>query len=71
LDGKIKRAEQGFAIQKQRTIQERAQLIKKLGDCIQERFKEATETVTFEMGKPISDSEGEINKAIRFCKHYS
>ena len=23
------------------------------------------------MGKPISDSEGEVNKAIRFCKHYS
>ena len=42
LDQKILRAASGFEIQKKRTIQERAQLIKKLGDCIQERFKEAT-----------------------------
>lgn len=23
------------------------------------------------MGKPISDAEGEVNKAIKFCKYYS
>lgn len=56
LDGKLDRAEQGYAIQVKRSIQERAAIIKRLGDCIQERFKEASEYVSFEMGKPITDA---------------
>lgn len=71
LEQKILKAQAGFEIQKRRTVQERAKIIANLGHCIQERFKEATETVTFEMGKPIADAEGEVNKAIRFCKYYS
>lgn len=71
LEQKLSRAEQAFEIQRKRSIQERASMIKKLGDCIQERFKEASECVTFEMGKPITDAEAEVSKAIRFCKYYS
>ena len=71
LDAKLDRAEQGYAIQAKRSIQERAAIIKRVGDCIQERFKEASECVSFEMGKPITDAEGEVNKSIRFCKYYS
>ncbi len=56
LDQKILRAKQGYEIQRKRTVLERAQLIKRLGECLQDKFKEATETITFEMGKPITDS---------------
>lgn len=42
LDQKLQRADQAFQIQKKRTIQERASLIKNLGAAIQEKFKEAT-----------------------------
>lgn len=71
LDAKIKRAEQGFEIQKKRTIQERASILGRLGDALQDKLKEASETITFEMGKTITEAEGEVNKTIRFCKYYS
>lgn len=39
--------------------------------CIQERIKEVSEIITFEMGKPITDAENEVKKAISFCDYYS
>lgn len=71
LDQKLDRAEKAYEVHSKRTILERAALIKRLGESIEKRFKDASECITWEMGKPITDSRGEVSKAIRFCKYYS
>jgi succinate-semialdehyde dehydrogenase / glutarate-semialdehyde dehydrogenase len=59
-----------FEIQKRRTLEERAAIIKKMGQVIDSRLKEISETITFEMGKPIVDAEAEVKKVVSFCNHY-
>lgn len=71
LTAKLNEAAEAFEIQKRRTVQERAQIIKRVGECMQERIKEIAETITYEMGKPIVQSEKEVQKSIYFCNYYA
>ena len=58
LHDKMERAASAFEVQKKRSLEERASMIKKLGQIIDHRKKEISEAITWEMGKPIADAEG-------------
>lgn len=56
LKAKLDRSNAAFEIQRKRPLQERAALIKRVGEEIGARMKEFSEIMTFEMGKPIVDA---------------
>lgn len=42
-----------------------------LGNVIEKNKKDLAQLITEEMGKPIKQSQGEVDKTISFCKYYS
>jgi len=49
-------AEKGFERQLNRTLEERAEIIKKMSRIFKSNRKELAELICFEMGKPISEA---------------
>lgn len=50
---------------------DRATLMKKLSDILQENSRKYAETISQEMGKPISESIAEVEKSAWVCKYYA
>lgn len=71
LDAKINKCHEGYLVNSQRRPQERADLIGNLGSVFEKNKKTIAEMISEEMGKPIKQSTGEVNKTIGFCKYYS
>jgi succinate-semialdehyde dehydrogenase/glutarate-semialdehyde dehydrogenase len=64
------RATEAFSDWKARELRERETLIQNAADVLRENKREYAEIITQEMGKPISQSVGEIEKCIGVCEHY-
>jgi succinate-semialdehyde dehydrogenase/glutarate-semialdehyde dehydrogenase len=58
------RATEAFSDWKARELRERETLIQNAADVLRENKREYAEIITQEMGKPISQSVGEIEKCI-------
>lgn len=71
LDNKIKKAHEGYLIHSKRRPQERADMIGSLGNVFEKNKKDISYLITEEMGKPIKQSQAEVDKTINFCKYYS
>lgn len=56
---------------KDTTVEERAQLIHRVGEIHEERRRELAEAITQEMGKPIEQSLGEIDFCVEIYKYNS
>ena len=52
-------------------VSERCKHIKALGDALRGHRQEYAELMTLEMGKPITQSEGEIDKCAWLCDYYA
>jgi len=52
-------------------IPERAKLMYRAGQVLRENVESYAEMITLEMGKPISESRGEVNKCALVCDYYA
>jgi succinate-semialdehyde dehydrogenase/glutarate-semialdehyde dehydrogenase len=67
LDGAI----EAFEEWRERPLREREQLIAAAADVLRENKREYAETMTREMGKPIAEAIGEVEKCAWACDHYA
>jgi acyl-CoA reductase-like NAD-dependent aldehyde dehydrogenase len=67
----LERAEFAFASWRQTSLDERGELLRRLGDLLRERRGKLSELMTLEMGKPIAAAEGEIDKCASTCHYFA
>lgn len=71
LDAKLKLAKEAFSKWKKVPLEERAKLMAKAGEVLKENVDRYAKMITLEMGKPISESRGEVNKCAWVCDYYA
>lgn len=71
IEEKISKAHNAFKAWRQTSFQERADLMNKLAIIIRENSRELAEIATKEMGKPIKQAEGEVEKCAWLCEYYA
>lgn len=71
LDQKLKKAQAAFESWRNVPFAERARLMKKAGQLLRDNVEEYARMITLEMGKPIAESRGEINKCAWVCDYYA
>ncbi|MDR9430847.1 MAG: NAD-dependent succinate-semialdehyde dehydrogenase [Natronomonas sp.] len=71
VEAKLDRATDAFETWRDRPLREREELLARAGEVLRENKHEYAETMTEEMGKPISQSTGEVEKCAWVCDHYA
>ena len=71
VDLKIEKAQKAFQSWRKVPVTERARLMAKAGAVLRDNVEEYAKMITQEMGKPISESRGEVNKYAWVCDYYA
>ncbi|SFG90980.1 succinate-semialdehyde dehydrogenase / glutarate-semialdehyde dehydrogenase [Halopelagius inordinatus] len=71
VDAALDRATDAFGEWRERPMRERERLLESAGDVLRENKREYAETITREMGKPITQAVAEIEKCAWACDHYA
>jgi succinate-semialdehyde dehydrogenase/glutarate-semialdehyde dehydrogenase len=71
VDDALDRAEATFEDWRERSVREREELLASAADVLREHKRRYAETMTREMGKPISQGVGEVEKCAWVCDHYA
>jgi succinate-semialdehyde dehydrogenase/glutarate-semialdehyde dehydrogenase len=67
----LNRSTEAFDSWRDRSIRDREQLLAAAGDVLRDNKQEYAETMTREMGKPITQAIGEVEKCAWVCDHYA
>ena len=71
LQAKLDLAAEAFAQHRQTPLEHRALCLRKLATLLEEERADLARTITLEMGKPIAESETEIDKCADCCRFYA
>jgi succinate-semialdehyde dehydrogenase / glutarate-semialdehyde dehydrogenase len=71
IDEALDRAWSAFAEWRARPVAERAALLAELAATLRERAGDLARQASLEMGKPIRESEAEVEKSAVFCEYYA
>lgn len=71
LENSLARAAASFSVWKRKTIDERAQLIIALGKTLRKDANAIAQMISQEMGKPIKQALGEVEKCAQLCDWYA
>jgi succinate-semialdehyde dehydrogenase/glutarate-semialdehyde dehydrogenase len=71
LNQKLDKAHTAYLTWKKVPLVERTKLMIKAGQVLRDNIEEYAQMITLEMGKPISESRGEINKCAWVCDYYA
>ena len=71
LDAKINKAAKTFHSWRDFDLEERCWLIRKAGRVILENAEEYANTISLEMGKPITEARAEVKKCAWVCDYYA
>lgn len=71
LNEKLNKSHKAFESWKKVPIAERCQLIRNAGQVLRDNVEQYAKMITLEMGKPISESRGEVNKCAWVCDYYA
>ena len=71
IDRTLETAAETFEEWRDRPLREREELLASAADVLQENKQRYAETMTEEMGKPISQAIGEVEKCAWACDHYA
>lgn len=71
LNDKLNRSQVAFNSWRQVPLAERCQLIKNASQILRDNVEEYAKMITLEMGKPITESRGEVNKCAWVCEYYA
>jgi len=67
----LEKSQTAFQSWRKVPIPERAKLMRKAGEILREEVETFAQMITLEMGKPISESRGEVNKCALVCDYYA
>ncbi len=70
-DGAIAAAKVAFETWKRTPAQERAAIIRKAGDLLEQRRHELNAWMVLEGGKPLHQADAEVSEAADFCRYYA
>lgn len=71
IESSIARADNRFKSWRLTSFEERSKLMNAAADVLEARVDEFARHMTLEMGKPISQAEGEVKKCAWVCRHYA
>lgn len=71
IEARLEAAVQGFRHQRQTPIDERAQLMARAADVLEQKRNHYAEMITAEMGKPIVAARAEVDKCAWVCRYYA
>ncbi|MDP9657112.1 UNVERIFIED_ORG: succinate-semialdehyde dehydrogenase [Pseudomonas putida] len=71
LQAALSRATTGFRTWRGKPVEQRAQLLIKLGQALRNNAEAMANMITLEMGKPIAQARGEIEKCAQLCEWYA
>ncbi len=71
LDAALTRAAFGFGKWKRKPLQDRSRLLTALAGALRETSEAMATMITQEMGKPIAQARGEIEKCAKLCEWYA
>lgn len=67
----LRKAQDAFKSWRSVPIAQRAELMVKAGQVLKDNVEEYARMITLEMGKPITESRGEVNKCAWVCDYYA
>src|SRR4051794_2000851 len=71
IEERLARADKAFGAWRARPVAERAALLANLAAVLRERSGDLARQASLEMGKPIRESEAEVEKSAVFCEYYA
>ncbi|TYC09602.1 NAD-dependent succinate-semialdehyde dehydrogenase [Bizionia gelidisalsuginis] len=71
LVDKLNKSQKAFESWRKVPVSERSLLFKKAGQVLRDNVAEYAKIITLEMGKPILESRGEVNKCATVCDYYA
>ncbi|WP_135302942.1 NAD-dependent succinate-semialdehyde dehydrogenase [Haloarcula amylovorans] len=71
VEAALDRATETFDSWRDRPLQERTNLLSSAGEVLRENKQRYAETMTEEMGKPITQAKSEVEKCAWVCDHYA
>lgn len=71
VENKIQRAADAFATWRKKTFAERADVLRAIAADMRDRIEDLAPVMTEEMGKPIREARGEVEKAAWCAEHYA
>jgi succinate-semialdehyde dehydrogenase/glutarate-semialdehyde dehydrogenase len=71
VEQRLETAQETFEEWRERPLREREELLAAAGDVLRENKQRYAETMTEEMGKPIDQAVGEVEKCAWACDHYA
>ena len=71
LQASLSRAASGFRAWRSQPVEHRAQLLINLGHALRNNAEAMANMITLEMGKPITQARGEIEKCAQLCEWYA
>lgn len=67
----INESQKAFESWKETTFAQRAEVMRKAADLLRKNVDIYARTISLEMGKPISEARGEVNKCALVCEYYA
>ena len=71
VSSKLDKGQKAFQSWRKTPLSERTGLLKKVASILRDNAEEYAKMITFEMGKPISESLSEVNKCAWVCDYYA
>ena len=71
LEVALERAAAGFTGWRRTPVAMRSEALRRLAQAMSERQEALAQTITAEMGKPITQARGEVSKCIDLCRFYA
>lgn len=71
IEGKLKAAQNAGPAWRAKTYEERAEVLRAVARTMRERLEQLAPLMTEEMGKPIKEARGEVEKAAWCAEHYA
>jgi RHH-type transcriptional regulator, proline utilization regulon repressor / proline dehydrogenase / delta 1-pyrroline-5-carboxylate dehydrogenase len=70
-DAAVKSAKSAFTAWKQLSAQHRGDILRRAADLMETQRAELAAWITWEVAKPIRESDAEVSEAIDFCRYYA
>lgn len=67
----IKAAKAAFPSWRRTPVRERAGVLRKAAELMEQRRDELSALMSLEVGKPVREADGEVSEAIDFCRYYA
>ncbi|MGI2906671.1 L-glutamate gamma-semialdehyde dehydrogenase [Tolypothrix sp. VBCCA 56010] len=67
----MKAAKSAFPAWRKTPVKQRAGILRKAGDLMEQRRAEFSAWIVLEVGKPVREADAEVSEAIDFCRYYA